>query len=152
MANEKDARDAAGNLIGTVKAQVVRDPFGTIIGEVGPAPEPPGESAEDRIARGLEENCLKAEDEMTGIIETMIGHAKAVRALRDKTSQWDFKSRRLMKVKEAELKTKFEQDKERLLKLRLKVQGRPFLKHADEFVRNLDRHFKDEEPFVLNRF
>jgi len=152
MANEKDVRDAAGNVIGSVKAQVVRDKFGVIIGEVGPPAPEPGESAQDRITRGLEENYVKAEDEMSGIIETMTGYAKAVRALRDKTSQWDFKNRREMKAKEAEFKTKFERDKERFLKLRVKVQGRPFLKHADDFVRNLDRHFKDEEPFHLNRF
>jgi len=150
---EKIVRDAAGNVIGKAdRAQVVRDKWGKVIGEVGPPEPEPDESVKERISRGFEENALKVEEEMAGIIETMTGHAKTIRALRDKTSQWDFKRQREAKVKEGELKAKFEADKERLLKLRLKVQGRPFLKEADNFISNLERHLKDEEPFNPHRF
>jgi len=154
MADEKIVKDPmTGKVIGSAdRAQVVRDKFGKIIGEVGPPEPEPGETPEEKISRGLEENAVKAEDEMTGIIETMTRHAQAIRALKDKTSQWDFKKRREANSKEAELKAKFEADKQQLIKLRLKVQGRPFLKEADEFIFNLERHLKDKEPFNPHRF
>ena len=149
-------KDAAGNMIGEVKAQVVRDRMGHIIGEVGPAPEAPGPGARELIQQGLEKQVTDAEKAMVPIIETMTAHARAVRTLKDRVSQFDFKARQEAKVKAEELKAKYEEGEKQLHELRKKAgmysQHTPFLKDVDAHLVNMKRHFTEEIPFVLNRF
>jgi hypothetical protein len=157
MANEKDVRDAAGNLIGSVKAQVVRDKFGVIIGEVGPPAPEPGESAQDRITRGLRQKSIDAEEAIAGIAEVMSEHAKAARVLIDKTSQWGFRDKRKMEVKVAELRAKFDEGEKQIQKLRSDAAregttNTPFIKSLDAHLALMKRHFKTDENPHLNRF
>jgi len=158
MANEKDVKDAAGNVIGTAKAQVVRDPDGKVIGEVGPPEPEPGPSAEERIAQGLEQNITDAKLKMVSIIDgSMTEDAKKARALWDKASQWSVAKRLEATEKRAELHAKFLKTKAELRELRNAAQGQggfstPFFKTIDAQLRHLERHFTEEAPFDLHRF
>jgi hypothetical protein len=158
MANEKDVRDAAGNLIGKVKADVVRDPFGNVIGEVGPPEPEPGPSAEERIAQGLEQKITDAKLKMVSIIDgPMTENAKMAQALWDKASQWSVAKRLEATEKRAELHAKFLKTKAELNELRNAAQSlgglsTPFFKTIDAHLKHLERHFTEEAPFDLHRF
>lgn len=106
----------------------------------------------------LAQRVTDAEKAMIPIIETLAGHVKTVRILRDKCSQWSFKERQQTKAREEEIKGKYEAAKKQLHEIR-KIAGTysqhtPFLKDVDVFLGNLERHLKDEDPktFHLNRF
>jgi len=159
MANEKDVKDAAGNVIGTAKAQVVRDPDGKVIGEVGPPEPESGPSAEERITQGLEQKITDAKLKMVSIIDgSMTEDAKKAQALWDKASQWSVAKRLEATEKRAELHAKFLKTKAgELNELRNAAQGQggfstPFFKTIDAHLKHLERHFTEEAPFDLHRF
>jgi hypothetical protein len=144
MANEKDVRDAAGNVIGTAKAQVVRDKFGEIIGEVGPPEPEPGPSAEELIMQGFQQRVTDAENGIAAIAEDLAGHGNAAKLILDRIKLRDlnFKVLREEKAKVAALRAKMSDGKKQIEALR-KVAGQydqktPFLRDLDDFLADLD--------------
>jgi hypothetical protein len=158
MADEKIVKDpVTGKVIGSAdRAQVVRDPFGKIIGEVGPPPPEPGPSVEERITQGLIQHSIDAQNKIGSILEQMTADARTARTIADKASQWDWKGQREAGKKRAELRAKFEKAAVEINLLRNNVGYDPgaaeFKKDLDRYMKNLRRHFNDEGPFHLNRF
>lgn len=157
MADEKKVvKDAAGKVIGEAKAQIVRDKFGKVIGEVGPPEPEPGPSAEERITQGLIQHGIDAQNKIGSILEQMTADAKTARAIADKASQWDWKAQREAGKKRVELRAKFEKAAEEINLMKKDIGYEPgtaeFKKDLDRYMRNLRRHFNDEEPYHLNRF
>ena len=158
MADEKIVKDpVTGKVIGSAdRAQVVRDKFGKVIGEVGPPEPEPGPSVEERITQGLIQHGIDAQNKIGSILEQMTAEARTARTIADKASQWDWKGQREAGKKKAELLAKFEKAAAEINLLRKDIGYEPgtaeFKKDLDRYMRNLRRHFNDEEPFHLNRF
>ncbi len=132
----------------------VYDGQGKVIGYDAPPP-PPGPTAGELIQEGFRQNIVKAEGEITEIVQEMAAIAREARTTADRASQWDFRSRLAAEQKRAELKAKFEDAKNRLREPRnYASQGgpSPIVRAADAFIGNLSRHFEDEGPGPLNRF
>jgi len=106
------------------KKLAVYDKDGKLMGWTGPDPEPEGPSAAELITEGFHQRVANAEREMVPVIEQMTQDAKAARG----------------------------QLHESRKTAGMYSQSTPFLKAVDVFENNLERHFTEEVPFVLNRF
>ena len=155
MATEKTLLEQVQDELKASKLAVY-DKDGKLVGHTGPDPEPEGPTAHEFIAEGYAQMVTDAEREMVPIIEQMTQDAKTARALLDRTSQWDVKGRLEAEKKRAELYAKFHAARGQRHELRrtagMYSQSTPFLKAVDVFENNLERHFTEEVPFVLNRF